>query len=353
MNKGVDIMTFEQILNEITSGLSGDNKRDIEYLQEQCEKYKDSEFSKEIIRACSRLMYELIPDDGKEELERILKNNAKSIEAMIKEIRFNVFEQNIDNALKLSKALVDKVEGAMMFENDTVSEYYTFDNLFEEILYCYHTKPQRAVRRATIPYSEIFFIYGNLLFEKKEYSLAREYLKKALRWNPASCTIAFEYIETFKAEKNFVDFYELTKNQFKYAYTPKDVARCYRNLGFYFVEIKEYTVASLCYTLSMMYDSDNKSAQSELYYIEHTAPEGYEKPTPELLEKYLEEYDLPSGADKDVIGLAYAYGQKAIQDGETEWAVYFLEIVCSLIEDDNLNKLLVQLKNQLSTEEQQ
>ncbi len=344
-------MTFEQILNKITSGLSGDSQKDIKYLHEQCEKYKDHEFSKEINRACSRMIYELMPGDDKENIERMIKNNAKSIEAMIKEIRFNVFEQNIDNAIKLSKALVDKVESNMMFENDNVSEYYTFDELFEELLYCYHNKPQRDVRRATIPYSEIFFIYGNLLFEKKEYSLAREYLKKALRWNPVSCTIAFEYIETFKVERNFTEFYELTKNQFKYAYKPKDVARCYRNLGFYFVEVENYTAAALYYTVSMMYDSDNKTAQSELYYIENTAPSGYKKPTFDLLKKYEKEYGLPTGVDEDVVGIAYAYSQQSIKDGEIDFAVYFLEIVCSLIKDDNLNKLLAQLKNQLSKEE--
>ena len=53
------------------------------------------------------------------------------------------------------------------------------------------------------------------------------YLKKAMRWNPANCTIAFEYIETFKVEKQLEEFYELTKKQFKYAYKAQDVGRCF------------------------------------------------------------------------------------------------------------------------------
>ena len=34
-------MDFEKIMQEITSGLTGDGEKDIKYLMEQCEKYKD------------------------------------------------------------------------------------------------------------------------------------------------------------------------------------------------------------------------------------------------------------------------------------------------------------------------
>ena len=54
---------FEDIMKEITRGLSGDSKKDVDYLQEQMEKYKDHEYGKEIIRAYGRLIYEVIPDE--------------------------------------------------------------------------------------------------------------------------------------------------------------------------------------------------------------------------------------------------------------------------------------------------
>ena len=34
-------MTFDEIMMEITSGLTGDREHDLPYLQEQCEKYKE------------------------------------------------------------------------------------------------------------------------------------------------------------------------------------------------------------------------------------------------------------------------------------------------------------------------
>lgn len=217
-------MNPDNILREITSGLTGVPENDIPYIKEQMEKYKNHKLSKEILRVCGRIMFDLIPNDEKKELEQAISNDAKGLEATIKEIRFNVFEGNLDKALKMSEALVNKVDGIPMFDNDTASEYYCFNSAFEEILFEYYNRPERTIRRAEIPYGEIYYIHGNLLFELKRIPEARIYLEKSLRWNPASCPVAFEYIETFKAEGKTDKFFELTKAQFKYAYTPEYTA---------------------------------------------------------------------------------------------------------------------------------
>ncbi len=53
----MDNQSFDSIMRGITSGLTGNSKVDLAYLQEQMEKYKDHEMSKEILRACGRIMY--------------------------------------------------------------------------------------------------------------------------------------------------------------------------------------------------------------------------------------------------------------------------------------------------------
>lgn len=54
---------FEAIMKQITGGLNGDAETDMKYIMEQVEKYKEHEFGKEILRACGRLMYDIIPED--------------------------------------------------------------------------------------------------------------------------------------------------------------------------------------------------------------------------------------------------------------------------------------------------
>ena len=52
-------MGFQDTINEIFKGLTGDNKADIQYLKEQMDQHKDDENSTEIIRALGRQCQQL------------------------------------------------------------------------------------------------------------------------------------------------------------------------------------------------------------------------------------------------------------------------------------------------------
>ena len=90
-----DNKDFDSIMREITGGLSGDLQKDMAYLEEQMQNYKEHELSKEIIRACGRLIYELIPDDKKEELAKAINNDASGTEAALEEVRFNIYKKGL------------------------------------------------------------------------------------------------------------------------------------------------------------------------------------------------------------------------------------------------------------------
>ena len=68
-------MNFEDIMREITRGLTGDQKSDTKYLMEQMEKYKEHELAREILRACGRLLFKCIPEDEKAEFEQAINND--------------------------------------------------------------------------------------------------------------------------------------------------------------------------------------------------------------------------------------------------------------------------------------
>ena len=336
--------TYDQIMSEITHGLKGDASADIPYLRDQMEKYKKHEMAQEILRACGRLMYGLIPEEKKEELVKVFENDSKSVEATLEEIRFNAYKKNFETAMKLSEALVEKADRNPMFTNDAVSEYFTFNELFEELLYAYHNEPEKTLRKAEFPFAAIYLQHGSLLFEQKRYLEAREVLEKARRWNPANAKIAFEYMETFKILGEKEKFAELTKETFKYAFRPDDLARCYRNLGYYFIEKELYKEAAGCYILSLQYDRENKMAQSELYYIQNKAPEKFKEPTLDEMREYGAKYNFPVGADDDILGIAFSYGKQFAEDGKNEAAIYFFEILYGLTDDEEIKEMIDQLK---------
>lgn len=330
---------FDEIMREITSGLSGDHENDIKYLREKSEEYKDHELGKEIIRACGRMMFELLPDDAKEEIGSLISKENKGLETTMEEVRFNIYKKDFDKALQIIEPLILKHEELNMFNNDSVSEYYCFDEPFEEILYRKMNNTEKTFRRAEIDYAEMYLTYGSLLFEMKRNDDAISALKKAMRWNPANAFIAFEHAENYKIKGDIETFKELTKKIFKIAFRRKTLARCYRNMGYYFVEKQMYSEAMNCYYFSLMFE-DSPSAQSELFYISSQTGVELKDPSKEELENTFRMNDIPFGADDDVLKIAYTYGKACYESGEYEPAEYFLEIVREFIDDDNIDKMI-------------
>lgn len=243
-------------------------------------------------------------------------------------------------------ALVKKVDDlaeAGMYQNDAVSEYYTFNEIFEEILFQEIYKPTRDIRRSDIPYAEVYLQYGSLLVDLKQIEKANEILKKAVRWNPTNAKISFEYAETFKILGNLEQFFEVTKAIFKYAFKPADVARCYRNLAYYFVEKELWSAAIACNLMSLQYEPDSKNAQSELYYIQQKTNGSIKEPTLTELKAIAQEYGFPVGADRDVLGLAYAYGKHFFEAKQFDGARYFLGILYALTDDEEIKKMIDQI----------
>jgi len=332
-------MDFDNIMREITSGLTGEPEHDIPYLQEQCQKYKDHELSTEILRACGRLTFKLIPEEKKAPLNDLLKKNSMGFEAALEEAHFNIYKKKYDVALKIVEGVVAKIKDVPVFADDSVSEYHTFNETFEEILYRHIYQPKKDLRPADPTWTRAFFLQGNLLFEMQRYDEAQEALKQALHWNPISSEINFEYIETYKMMGDMDTFFRLSKDALRFAFKSSDVARCFRNIGFYFVEQELYNEAMGCFELSTLYE-ESKTANSEMYYI-HQMTEGKATvPTKAEMEKIAEKYGFSMGADDDVLGLSFAYGKHAYENGHKQAAIYFWSITYELTHDDYIKGLL-------------
>ena len=104
-----------------------------------------------------------------------------------------------------------------------------------------------------IPYAEIPVEYNGqsfiILIDLQRPKDAEAALAKAMHWNPACAQIAFERAETCKLQGDMEGFFRLTLDTFKYAFSPKQVARYFRNLGFYFTEKGLWEESVACHTL--------------------------------------------------------------------------------------------------------
>ena len=336
-------MDFDKIMQEITAGLSGDNQRDIGYLKEQMEKYKNHEYGKEILRACGRLIYEKLPDEVKNKVNQVAENEDLGIKATLDEVGYCIYKKDFDKALNLMEALVSRIEEAHksgLFQDDAVSTYHNFDELFEEILYRHLNESEKEVRRCPMPFHQVYARYGALLFEMKRYEEAEKALETAIRWNPVFTDAMFERAECHKALGNLEVFFNLTVEAFKYAFRPKAVARCFRNLGYYFVEKELWDEAVACYIASMDYEKDALNAQSELYYIQRKAGRQIPPPAQEAFESYGEKYGFPVHPSEDILGIPYAYGKHAAELGNSDAARYFWTVFYDLTGSTEIKSLI-------------
>ena len=330
-------MTFEEIVEEIKSGMSGDAEKDIVYLQAKMEEYKDHEMATELLRACGRMFAEVIPEDKKEELVRALKDDRSDIYVDLEKSRVYISTGKIEDALQISARLVKKADQNPMFASDEVSEYYTFREFFEEVLYIYYHRPSKRVRKAEYPFADIYLQHGSNLVENGQYVEAREVLEKARRWAPTNCNILFEYIETFKATGEMEEFAKYTREAFQYAFHVEHIARCYRNMGYYFIEKEEYPVALMCYILSTQFEK-SEVAQREIAFI-NSKLKGQEVQLGDM--KEIEgKVGLSTDTIRQNVEVAIAYGQHFLDQGEKDGAKYCYAIAYQMTGNAEIRKKL-------------
>ena len=260
---------------------------------------------------------------------------AKTIFGEIKKL---LPQKNFDLALQMMEGLIPRIESSERYPDDLENVQHQFSEFFEMALYSHLLKSgSQTPKPFDIPYWEIYATYGQLLMEKRRFEDARAAFRKALHWDPVSFITASEYIETYRMEGDMETFFSKTIEAFKIAIHATDVARCYRNLGYYFIEKKLFSEAVAVYLMSQWFDKNSPNAQAELNYISSIAG-NIEKPSIEQIKQYSEKYGFPIGADKDIVQLAYAYGDSLEKDGQKQGAKYFFSIMYELTQEESIKK---------------
>ena len=337
MNKDNEL---DKILSEINSGLTGDSEKDMAFLNEQSEKYKKHKFSKEILRACGRLMYDVMPDDVKKKLNKVANDHFSRIDDSLNQAEQFLFKKDFNKALKLIEDLIFELDENQPYRDDEVSEYYNFEEYFEEVLFKELNNPEKEIRRVPVPYTRIYNMYGYTLYELDKFDEAKKCLEIGLGWNPVSFKLMSEYIEVLKIKGDLENFFKLTINAFKIAFRPQNIARCFRNLGYYFAEKELYSEAKAAYIFSLQFERDSEQALKELYYVDEKTNH---KPPIEKVKEYSIQYGFPIGADLDILNLAFENGKKSLGERNPGLARYFFTILYDLTNDADVKTVLDKL----------
>lgn len=252
----------------------------------------------------------------------------------LNEIREYVSRKEMDQALKLSAELVERADALCVDES---AETFAFKEFFEEVIYIYYNRPTTVLRRAEFPYADVYLQHGSNLVECGKYMEAREVLEKARRWAPVNCDIAFEYMETFKAMGEMEEFARLTKQTYKYAFHVPHIARCYRNMGYYFTEKEKYAEAIMCYMVSTQFENSDV-AQREITFI-NSKIQGKELHFGSK-EEIEESIGLSTEVFKQNVEIALAYGQHFLDKGEKNGARYCIALAYQMTGNPSIREKL-------------
>ena len=97
-------MTINEIMEKIREGLTGEYSVDMVYLESQADKYRSAKNAKEIESAIADLAYEILPDDKREVLNKMMYIDGKRLDVVFAEANKLIQEKKIDESFKLTEA---------------------------------------------------------------------------------------------------------------------------------------------------------------------------------------------------------------------------------------------------------
>lgn len=201
-----------------------------------------------------------------------------------------------------AKIRLHKLEEQAIMKEPQKGEYtfYCFSNYIEFVLfYETHREEKRKNLYPGINLAEVYYQLAFIAYEEKELEIALENIEKAIQWNPVNVRILFEKAAIFRVNKKMQRFRAEVEKIYHYIYRGDFLAKFYRELGYYYTEMKEFPLANALYTNSIVL-FDTKVAQNELQYLAHEEGREAKMSTPEEVRNLFRDYNIPLGFSGEV-----------------------------------------------------
>ena len=270
----------------------------------------------------------------------------KSIPEIIKEMDALVKENRYDEAYQFANENIN-------LNKEYVEGEYTFKNLLEELLF--QISVNKEIKRKyplILDYSTLYSNYGNVLLHFNEYENALKSFKVAYDYNPVNASAIFGLCEIHRKNNDWDEYYRLTIQSFKYAYTRDDLARSFRNLSSYY--LNEFEVSSnnediklaiYLNRLSLSYDDSNEY-QIEFNEFDEDVAE-YDSHSIEDIKEYLKSKGLPYGPSVEVITICKNLGFQLDEDKKVVPALFYFNIAYDLTHDSAIKDVIDDLNQKV------
>ncbi|CAN5460984.1 hypothetical protein BH10CYA1_BH10CYA1_27720 [soil metagenome] len=268
---------LQQITAEIDAGLTGDDTKDVEYLQNCAEKYKDEPNQMEIRRHIGRQLATKLTEEERQEFDSAYNNDLNRMKQTLSEVLTLIKAQDITAAEKLLAE--NKLEEGLdenILRDDSVTMYLEFENPVEEAFYNVKFKPEKRVMDVGLPFKTSYQLAAFIAVEKKELDKALRILDTGIRRCPLAADLIFERGEVYKMQNRLPDLYKTMTENSAYLYRRTDIAHYFRNIGWYFSSKQDWDTAICCYAASAMWQ-EHPMVSNELTYIQQTSKRSFDQ----------------------------------------------------------------------------
>ncbi|WP_405279996.1 hypothetical protein [Methanobrevibacter sp.] len=330
---------YEEIINEIKSNLGENKDLNKKYLSSQMDVYKNHPNNKEILKEISNMMWDCLNEFEKEEYKQIIENKTQLMD-ILNEVSYEIENGKSKVALEKLDKFIDEYKSP--FENDDDTEYHFFTNTLEELIFMRYIGSKNEIKYIPTnqPVLDLYYIYGFLLLEDKQFEKSEKYLKKAIKINPVSSRVILELSEIYKIHTyTYNKYYMFVSDALKYAYYPQDIARCYRQLGFYYIEENQMEIALALFIYSMEYEL-SPQAYSEINYIQSKNSEL--KLNLDECINIIKNKNIQLGVNPFVLDTLYELADEYEKNRLYSQSLYYYEIIYDLTNDENI---LEKIKN--------
>jgi tetratricopeptide (TPR) repeat protein len=263
-------------------------------------------------------------------LRRNFRLLSERFDALLAEARQVAAQRRLDDALEMLAALENRVAG--LFDEDEETRYFYFANPLEEAI-CDRVYPsEKTRRRAPIDYPLLYFTIGAVQLEARRPREAKAALNKALTFNPVDAETLCKIADVARRERDFAGYLKATTQALRFSYRRRDLARCYRNLGSFYLDVQRYDVATAAFHFSLTFE-ESQDARRELKFVESKTRRPAKAPPFEKLRKIFDAEGIPLRPSVETVEAARDLAIRAQNAGNFALALRCFDVIWRLADD--------------------
>lgn len=331
-------MAYNDILSELRAKLGDSPEENEKILKSEGEKFaKNGNYDG--LKAVGELIIENMPDDRREELNRLTYIDGKRLNEVYDEVEALVKEKKYLEALPIAEKLYKKI--CLEFSETEKAKFVSLRNPFEDNLCQLLFSDDKVLNRTPFNFTMYLTTYAYILIETGANIDAIPVLEKAIAFNPIDVAPRFELAEIYKLIKNKKMVLEVSRETLKVAYSPLSIARCYSNIAYALTDSQDYEDAAAFYVASVMF-APNPAVPYEMQHLANLKGSPIRKPSREEMIEVMKKYDIEYGPDKHVIEVSAQLAAHYMGLGDIENAVQAMKITYNLTLDEDIKKLILQ-----------